>query len=585
MKRRCIMKDSDIMKIKEKLDKNIKKNQNLKGKVKLATKVFENAIEGIVITDKNAFIEWANPAFTKITGYTVKEAIGEKPSILKSNKHNKDFYKKMWDALINEGKWAGEIWNRRRSGEAYPEWLTIMAVKDEYGNTTKYISVFNDLTKLKRNEDDLNYKTYYDALTGLPNRLLYTDRLKDSIHIAKENDNKLAVMFLDIDDFKKVNEGLGHIIGDVLLKKVAKRLNSVVKKGNTVARMSGDEFMIMCPNYKNEQAIINEVNKILKVFNDPFDVEEHKVYITASIGISLYPEDGTDSNLLIKNAHSAMYKSKEYSGKKYTWYRPNMNKKAEERLVLENDMQDALINEEFSLYYQPKVDSKTNKIVSLEALIRWNHPTKGMISPGAFIPVAEESGFILLLGEWILKKACKDIKEINKKVKSKITVSVNLSAKQFESDNILNTVDLAINNAEIKTNLLDLEVTETTAMKNERNAFKIMNEMKKRGMTLSIDDFGTGYSSLNYLKRVPSNTIKIDKSFIDNIAIKKCDATIVKSLITMCHSLGKNVVAEGVETKEQLEMLKEFGCNQIQGYIYAPPLPLEEIKEMIIKQE
>lgn len=542
--------------------------------------IFERCVEGIVITDNNARIEWINPAFTKITGYEFSEVVGKNPSILKSDRHNRDFYKSMWESLINSGSWEGEIWNRRKSGEAYPEKLSIGVIKDKLGRTIKYVSVFNDLTKIKESEEFIKYHSYHDALTDLPNRQLYADRLRKAILSAKRNGNGLAVMFIDMDDFKRINEGFSHIIGDVLLKRVGERLKASIEEDETVARMSGDEFTILLPYIDKENDAIKAAKNIMENFELPFSIKGYEIFVNLSIGICIYPYDGEDVGVLVGNAHSAMYRAKEYSGSRYQLYTTAMNKMAIEKISIENDLHKALDRGELLLYYQPKIDLKTRKIAGIEALVRWQHPTKGLVSPGKFIPIAEETGIIIPMGNWILKEACKQNKRWQDEGYRPIPISVNLSAIQFRDEKLLYNIHGALNETGLENRYLDIEITENIAMEAVDHSMEIMNKLRENGITLSMDDFGKAYSSLSYLIKFPMDTLKIDKSFIDELEKTNNGKTIVKAIIEMAHSLNKTVVAEGVETKKQLDMLYETGCDQVQGYYFSRPVTADEIEEM-----
>ncbi|WP_051531365.1 putative bifunctional diguanylate cyclase/phosphodiesterase [Clostridiisalibacter paucivorans] len=542
--------------------------------------IFERCVEGIVITDNNARIEWINPAFTKITGYEFSEVVGKNPSILKSDRHNRDFYKSMWESLINSGSWEGEIWNRRKSGEAYPEKLSIGVIKDKLGRTIKYVSVFNDLTKIKESEEFIKYHSYHDALTDLPNRQLYADRLRKAILSAKRNGNGLAVMFIDMDDFKRINEGFSHIIGDVLLKRVGERLKASIEEDETVARMSGDEFTILLPYIDKENDAIKAAKNIMENFELPFSIKGYEIFVNLSIGICIYPYDGEDVGVLVGNAHSAMYRAKEYSGSRYQLYTTAMNKMAIEKISIENDLHKALDRGELLLYYQPKIDLKTRMIAGIEALVRWQHPTKGLVSPGKFIPIAEETGIIIPMGNWILKEACKQNKRWQDEGYRPIPISVNLSAIQFRDEKLLYNIHGALNETGLENRYLDIEITENIAMEAVDHSMEIMNKLRENGITLSMDDFGKAYSSLSYLIKFPMDTLKIDKSFIDELEKTNNGKTIVKAIIEMAHSLNKTVVAEGVETKKQLDMLYETGCDQVQGYYFSRPVTADEIEEM-----
>ncbi|WP_066504507.1 putative bifunctional diguanylate cyclase/phosphodiesterase [Abyssisolibacter fermentans] len=549
----------------------------------ISDKIFDNISEGIVITDENAIIQWANLAFTEITGYTIQEAKGKKTSLLKSDSHEPKFYDSMWKSLINEGFWEGEIWNRRKNGEAYLEILKIKSIKNDNNKIIKYIAIFTDITNIKSSKN--NYKVNYDPLTGLPNRLLLNERLKIAIEYAKSHNTKLSILFLDLDDFKKVNDGLGFEIGDMLLKEVSARLKILMHDRDIVARIGADEFIILKYDVGSKLDLTNIASKLLNVFSNKFVIKGHDIYISVSIGISVYPKDGEDADSLVKNSNLAMYQSKKKIGNKYEVYGLLVDENATKKIKLENDLRKALENNEFEVYYQPKINLLTMKIMGVEALIRWRHPVKGIISPVKFIPLAEKNGLIEPIGDWVLETACKQSIEWQIQGYEPLIMSVNISAVQFRSRHLVKTVNRVLKLTGLKPQLLDLEITETTAMESMEHTVKIMNELKDIGVYLSLDDFGTGYSSLGYLKKFPYDYLKIDKSFVDDITKTDNDLNLVKSIVAMAHSLDMKVVAEGAETKEQVVCLNEVKCDQLQGYYFYPPLNANGIREILDYEE
>ena len=552
-------------------------------KLRMATKVFENTIEGIVVTDANATIEWVNPAFTTITGYSNEEAIGKNPRILRSEKHNREFYEEMWDSLIKQGQWQGEIWNRRKNGETYPEWLTISAIRDEEGQTVQYVSVFNDISERIKREEHIKYQAYHDALTKLPNRYLLYDRLNMAISHANRNEEKLAVMLLDLDRFKRINDTMGHPAGDTLLQEVAYRLNESLRDGDTVSRLGGDEFCIILEDIKHVENVLKVSQKIFKAFSKPFLLRDHELYVTTSIGVSIYPNDGSDVETLIKNSDTAMYEAKAQGRNNVRLYTSSMNDEALERLAIENEIIKGLEKNEFVVYYQPQVCLKTDRITGAEALIRWKHPELGFLLPGKFIPIAEETGLIELLGNWVLSTACSQNKKWQDLGLPPINISVNLSAIQFQQQTLIKTVNNMLKQSGLEAKYLDLEITESSAILDPEFAIKMLKELKKSGIQISMDDFGTGYSSLALLNRLPIDRLKIDRSFISNIVNDTEKQAIVSAIIAMAKSLGLKVVAEGVETKEQMAYLKSHYCDEIQGYFISKPINSEEF-EILFRQ-
>lgn len=547
----------------------------------LFSHVFENAMEGIMVTDNKANIQSVNPAFSAITGYSADEAIGANPRILRSDRHTPPFYKTMWKSLLTDDCWHGEIWNRRKNGEAYPSLQTISAIKNSGGNTEHYVAVFHDITNIKKSEEEVKYLAYHDALTGLPNRLLFNDRLGQAIVNVRRHKICGAVFFIDIDDFKKINDGMGHAVGDLFLQGVALRLLETMHEDETVVRIGGDEFAIILNKIDSKLDAVELAEKIIRSLEEPFLLKGHDVYISASIGITFFPGDGENLDTIVKNADAAMYRAKSKGKNGYRLFEPDMNGKAGKRLTLESEMRKALAREEFVVYYQPKVDIDTGRVVGSEALVRWLHPEKGMISPGDFIPIAEETGLIIPIGEWVLETSCRQNVEWQRNSYPKITTAVNLSSLQFNGVDLVDNIESVLQRTSLDPSLLDIEITESMLMGDMETTIAILHKLSDMGIRLSIDDFGTGYSSLNYLKRFEIDTLKIDRSFVFDIGVDPNSIAIVSAIIMLGHTLGLNVVAEGVETWEQMEFLNENGCDQIQGYLFSPPLPEESFSKIL----
>lgn len=446
----------------------------------------------------------------------------------------------------------------------------------------------------KMAEDSILRMAYYDSLTGLPNRALFNDRLKQTLAHSERYNSTSAVMFIDLDNFKRINDTLEHRVGDLLLMGVAKRLSAYIRSSdtvarqspqaitNTVARLGGDEFTILLTEIESMQNAAKVANRILNIVSQPFKLDNHEVYITASIGIALYPSDGTDTDSLLKNADTAMYHAKEHGKNNFQFYKHSMNASALERLTMENDMRRAIDREEFVLYYQPRVDIRSGKISGLEALVRWEHPQKGLVSPMEFIPLAEETGLIVPIGEWVLKAACRQNQEWQKAglLHMPLTISVNISGHQFRQENLIKIIEKVLGDYELGPGCLEIEITESVVMKNADTTVSMMNELKNMGVRLSMDDFGTGYSSFSYLKRFPLDNIKVDRSFINDITEKNEDKAIVRAIIAMAHNLQLTVIAEGVETGQQLALLKEMGCDEMQGYLFSRPLTSDGIYQL-----
>ena len=545
-------------------------------RMRLAERVFESSLEGIAITDCHGLIERVNPAFTEITGYQAEEVLGANPRILKSDRHPPEFYRDMWQALREKGHWQGEIWNRRKGGEAYPEWLSISAITDKNGRSTHSVSVFHDLTEIKNKDELVRHQAYHDALTGLPNHLLLRDRLTIAISRSRREGKGLAVFFLDLDHFKKVNDSFGHIAGDILLQQVAARLQDMVRKEDTLARIGGDEFVLVVQNIHSAENAAQVVHKIMTDLAGVFQVGEQEIFTGASIGISLFPHDGDDPESLIRNAETAMYRAKDRGRNNYQLFAAEMNEQITRRLFLENNLRKAVQEEQFQLYYQPKVDLKRREITGMEALVRWLQPDGTIVPPDAFIPVAEETGMIIPLGYWILRAACRQIRKWREAGYGTLQVSVNLSAQQFKQVDLAERILSILAETGVPPEALEIEVTESMLMANMEEAILTLAQLTRQGIRVALDDFGTGYSSLYYLKRLPIATVKIDRSFVADLTTDPDDNAIVSAILSMAAGLKLRVVAEGVEMRDQLDFLRQHGCDEIQGYFFSRPLPAKE---------
>jgi diguanylate cyclase (GGDEF)-like protein/PAS domain S-box-containing protein len=554
------------------LQRNVNQVRESEKQLRLSARVFVNSMEAIVITDTDNNIIQVNKAFTEITGYSHEEVIGKNPRILKSGAQGPDFYREMWEILLRTGSWQGELMDRRKSGEIYPKWLSITVVRNEKGDITNYIALFSDITERKASYERIQHLAHFDALTNLPNRALLNDRLELAIAEAKRYQKKLAIVFLDLDRFKNVNDSLGHHAGDVLLQAVAERLKSCVREIDTVSRLGGDEFVILLNGITDTNDVANVAQKVVNIIALSFNLDGHEVHIGTSIGIGIYPDNGQDSPTLFKNADAAMYHAKESGRNNFQFFSSAMNDKAFEQISLENDMRRALKNNEFFLHYQPQIDIPTGRIVGIEALIRWQHPDKGLISPAQFIPLAEGCGLINPIGEWVLETACIQNKRWQDEGLIKVPIAVNLSALQFRQKDIKETIAQALRGARLEPGYLELEITEGITMKEIENTVRTLHEIKQMGVLISIDDFGTGYSSLSYLKRFPIDKLKVDQSFVRDITADPDDAALVRTIIGIGHSLRLKVIAEGVETEAQLAFLQEYRCDEVQGYYFSRPL-------------
>ncbi len=547
----------------------------------LAAGVFNDSSEAIMITDRDTRILRVNPAFSRITGYSAADVIGKTPRLLRSGQHNAQFYQALWDSLLRDGVWQGEVWDRRRDGEVFPVWQTITAVRGNSGNVLQYISVFSDITEKKLSEERIFHLAHYDVLTGLPNRVSFHDQFEHALLHAQRHGEQIALLFLDLDQFKLINDASGHPAGDELLKQVAVRLKELIRKEDTVARLGGDEFTVLLSELHSSGDAATVAEKILHEIARPFRLDYTEVVMSASIGISTFPNDGSDAATLLKNADTAMYRAKEKGRNNFQFYTIEMNTRALERLNLESAMRRALKHDEFLLHYQPQVSVSTGRITGCEALVRWQHPDEGLIAPGVFIPVAEDSGLIVALGEWVMNTACRQHVQWRQEGLQPLRVSVNLSGRQFMRHDLVQMVRRTLDSTGIDPQFLELELTESMIMEHVKETIETLHALRDMGVRLSVDDFGTGYSSMAYLKRFPINKLKIDRSFIRDLATDADDAAIVSATIAMGHNLNLTVNAEGVESEEQLAFLKQHGCDEIQGYYFCRPVPPAELSELL----
>ncbi|WP_082411665.1 putative bifunctional diguanylate cyclase/phosphodiesterase [Methylogaea oryzae] len=505
--------------------------------------------------------------------------IGKNPKMLSSGRQPAAFYQRLWQSLQDAGYWQGEIWNRRKNGEFYVEWLSISVARDDAGGIGHYVAIFSDITERKQAEDRIQFLAHYDELTQLPNRNLTRDRIQQALLAADRGDTNMAVLFLDLDRFKFINDSLGHHVGDGLLQEVAKRVSGCLREVDTVGRLGGDEFLVVLPETDGDGAA-HVAQKILDTLADSAMIDGHPLTISSSIGVAIYPLDGTDIVTLMKNADSAMYHAKQAGRGAYQFFNEEMNAAAHERLHLENGLRGALERGELELYYQ-QVDIKQRRVVGCEALLRWNHPKLGIVSPVRFIPVAEECGLIVPIGDWALREACRQMLEFQRSSGQNLVVAVNVSALQFTQRNFVDSVRQALDETGLTPQCLELELTESALMKDTDGALDTLKALSDMGVRLAVDDFGTGYSSLSYLKRFPINCLKIDKGFVRDLETDVDDAAIVNAVINLAHSLRLTVVGEGVETEGQLQFLLERGCEEAQGFYFDQPLRAEAFQTVL----
>lgn len=562
---------------------DISDRKRMEENLRQAAKVFDNCADGILVTTADAQIIAVNRAFTAITGYQESDVLGHNPRVLSSGRHSPAFFQEMWHSITTHGQWQGEIWNRRCNGEEYPEWISIAAVHDAQGRLTNYISTFSDITEHKKNEQKIHLLAFSDPLTNLPNRRLLLDRLRLAFTTCAQTKRHAALFFIDLDDFKDLNDTRGHDVGDLLLQRVAQRLMTCVKDGNTVARLGGDEFVVLLENLSDvaENAVTQAESigkRILAAINKPFKLEEALYYTTPSIGITLFNDHQTSVEEVLKQADLAMYQAKSAGRNTLRFFSPEMQERTLARVALEIDLREGLKQQQFSLHYQPQVD-RTGKMTGAEALIRWNHPRRGLISPADFIPLAEETGLILPLGLWVLETACQQLKlwELNPDT-SHLTLAVNVSARQFRQHDFVDQVLRTIEKTGITANKLKLELTESLLLDDVEDIIAKMARLKNKNVRFSLDDFGTGYSSLTYLKRLPLDQLKIDQSFVRDVLANTNDAIIARIIVNLAQSLGLEVIAEGVETSAQLDFFASHGCFSYQGFLFSRPLKLDDLE-------
>jgi diguanylate cyclase (GGDEF)-like protein/PAS domain S-box-containing protein len=555
--------------------------------LRIAATAFES-LEGMMVTDAHSVILRVNKAYTDITGYTAEEAIGQTPKMLQSGRHDADFYRSMWESVNRTGGWQGEVWDRRKNGEEYQKWLNISAVKDEKGVVTHYVGTHYDITERKTAEEKIKELAFFDPLTHLPNRTLLQDRLKQAMTASNRNSNFGAVLFIDLDDFKTLNDTLGHDKGDLLLQEVAQRLTACVREGDTVARLGGDEFVVVLGNLNanlQEAATQTEVigKKILTAINQKYQLGHVDHRNTASVGATLFSGDDTAIDELLKQADLAMYKSKNSGRNTIRFFDPAMQSVVMKRAALEKDLHEGIQENQFSLYYQAQIVG--GQLTGSEVLLRWKHPLRGMVSPADFIPLAEEIGVILPLGLWVLETACTQLALWASHPKmAHLTIAVNVSPLQFRQNDFVDQVLTVINSTGANPHRLKLELTEGLLVDNVQNVIEKMVALKTQGVGFSLDDFGTGYSSLAYLKQLPLDQLKIDQSFVRDVLTDPNDAAIAKTIVALAQSLGLGVIAEGVETAAQRDFLASSGCNAYQGYFFSRPLPLEGFEEFAALQ-
>ncbi len=560
---------------------DITERRRAEEQVKLAFEAIRCSGEGILVTDTERRVISVNPAFEAATGYGAEEVIGKTPEMVASGRHDQLFYAAMHEMLESAGYWQGEVWNRRKNGESYPNWLGVSVVRESSGSPKYYVYIYSDMTERKEAQERIEFLAHHDPLTGLPNRLLLRDRLEHAQAQASRTQSRVALMYLDLDRFKTINDSLGHPVGDALLKAVVDRLKSCVRESDTISRQGGDEFIILLNDIRDSDAVSRVADKIHQSMGEPIVLGNHSLNTSFSIGIALYPDDGDDFDSLLQKADTAMYHSKDAGRNGHRFFTEQMNIRVVEHMTMETQLRGALENQEFVLYYQPQIDVHAGVIVGVEALIRWNSPDHGLVSPARFIAVAEDSGLIVPIGAWVLGEACRQARAWQDAGLPPFVVAVNLSAVQFKRMDLVNTVINALVLSDLDSQWLELELTESILIQDAEATLDSVHRLKALGVKLSVDDFGTGYSSLAYLKRFAVDKLKIDQSFVRDLLDDPDDAAIVRAIIQMARSLKLRTIAEGVENEELANLLRLFHCDEIQGYWLARPMPADEMEAFV----
>ena len=546
-------------------------------RLRQAAAVFDCTREGVLVTDKDGLIVHVNRAFVAITGYQEAEVLGERPNLFKSGRHSAEFYQKVYQTLDATGEWSGEIWNRRKSGEIYPQWQTIRAIRDDFGQLSQYVAVFSDISAIKDSQHELAQLANYDPLTGLPNRLLFTDRATQALASAQVHKRGCALLLIDLDHFKIINDSLGHNVGDQLLKAVGDRLQHLFGSGISLARLGGDEFAVLaenCPQVVQAAALAQRVIEGLK---EPFQLDGHQLFISASIGISLFPSDSLNAEQLLRNADSALFKAKSAGREGYALYTEELTAHAQHRVEMAGELRRALEQDELRVYYQPVHDLSNSRLIGVEALVRWEHPQRGLVSPGEFIPIAERTGLIAEIDAWVMQQSCRQMCQWLQEGVELSFIAVNVSSRLFARRELYQQVAKVLHDTGLDPALLELEVTESAVMDDPEVALEQLHRLRELGVSLAIDDFGTGYSSLLRLKRLPVQKLKIDQGFVAGLPWDEDDAAIVRVVIALAQSMGMQVQAEGIEQAEQARFLLDQSCDLGQGYWFGRPMPADQL--------
>ncbi|MFJ2677532.1 phosphodiesterase DibA [Pseudomonas sivasensis] len=546
-------------------------------RLRQAAAVFDCTREGVLVTDTRGLIVHVNRAFMEITGYQRADVMGQQPSLFKSGRHSSNFYQQMFQTLERTGEWSGEIWNRRKSGEIYPQWQTIRVIHDDQGHISHYVAVFSDISAIKDSEHELAHLAHHDPLTDLPNRLLFTDRAEQALASAQLHKRGCALLLLDLDHFKIINDSLGHNVGDQLLKLVGERLNTLFGPGVTLARLGGDEFAVLAESCSQVMQAAALAQRMLDVMKQPFIFDGHQLFISASIGISLFPNDALSAEQLLRNADSALFKAKSVGREGYALYTEELTAHAQNRVEIASELRRALDQQELRVYYQPVHDLQGSRLVGVEALVRWQHPERGLVPPGEFIPIAERTGLIADIDAWVLEQACRQMCQWLADGVLLSFIAINVSSRLFARRELYEQVAQVLHATGLDPAFLELEVTESAVMDDPEEALEQLHRLRELGLRLAIDDFGTGYSSLLRLKRLPVQKLKIDQGFVAGVPWDDDDAAIVRVVIALAKSMGMQVHAEGIEQMEQARFLLEQGCDLGQGYWFGKPVPAQDV--------
>ncbi len=561
--------------------RDVSELKNNEERLRQAAVVFDNTKEGVVVTDAHNRILNVNQAFCRITGYSRDQVLGQNPGLLKSGWHNESFYQEMWTQLQATGSWQGEIWNRRKNSEIYPQWQTINAVYDNDGRLTHYVAVFADLSQLKRSQQEIDFLAHHDPLTRLPNRLLIMERLNNAVLRARRHNHRLGLISIDLDRFKNVNDSLGHSAGDELLRIAAERMTALCREEDTLARLGGDEFVMLVDQLEQVEELAVIAQRIQQAYTRPFDIAGQRIHISVSLGLSVFPDDCQDAGDLLKNADTAVGQAKNSGRNSYAFYTQALTERARRQLALESNLHQALAQQQLRVYYQPLIELHSGRLSGFEALVRWQHPELGMVAPDEFLPVAQRAGLMGLIDEYVLNQACRQMRAWLDAGYQLDTMAVNMSGYWLERGQVLGSVEQALHEAGLAADCLELEVTESEIMQHGEQCIELLDALRQRGVRLSIDDFGTGYSSLLRLKRLPVNKLKIDRGFIVDLPGDSNDSAIARAIIALAQSLQLQVTAEGIETEAQQTLLRELGCDIGQGYFFSRPLPAQQLQGLL----